>query len=65
MKINYVLGIGKILPLDKLIDVISIVTGRVTEKYFVRKDIDSKAYRISVDALCGMRRETKAVTNNE
>jgi hypothetical protein len=46
MKINDILGIGKILPIDKLIDVISSVTGKVTKPYFDRKDIDTKAYEI-------------------
>ena len=46
MKINDILGIGKILPIDKLIDVVSSVTGRVTKPYFDRKDIDTKAYEI-------------------
>ncbi|MBC7412469.1 MAG: DUF2806 domain-containing protein [Bacteroidia bacterium] len=46
MKVNDILGIGKILPIDKLIDVMSSVTGRVTKPYFDRKDIDTKAYEI-------------------
>lgn len=46
MKINDILGIGKVLPVDKLIDVVSSVTGRVTKPYFDRKDIDTKAYEI-------------------
>lgn len=46
MKINDILGIGKILPIDKLIDVVSSVTGRVTKPYFDRKDIDTKVYEI-------------------
>lgn len=46
MKINDILGVGKILPIDKLINVISSVTGRVTKPYFDRKDIDTKAYEI-------------------
>lgn len=41
-----VLGIGKILPIDKLIDIVSSVTGRVSKSYFDRKDIDTKAYEI-------------------
>ena len=43
---NDILGIGKILPIDKLIDVVSSVTGRVTKPYFDRKDIDTKVYEI-------------------
>lgn len=46
MKINDILGIGKILPIDKLIDVVSSVTGKVTKPYFDRKDIDTKVYEI-------------------
>lgn len=46
MKINDILGVGKILPIDKLIEVISSVTGRATRAYFDRKDIDTKAYEI-------------------
>jgi hypothetical protein len=44
---NDVLGIGKILPINKLIDVVSSVTGRVTKPYFDRKDIDTKVYEIT------------------
>lgn len=43
---NDLFGLGKILPIDKLIDVVSSVTGRVTKPYFDRKDIDTKAYEI-------------------
>lgn len=46
MKINDIFGVGKILPIDKLINVISSVTGRVTKPYFDRKDIDTRAYEI-------------------
>lgn len=46
MKVNDILGIGKILPIKKLIDVVSSVTGRVTKPYFDRKDIDTRAYEI-------------------
>jgi uncharacterized repeat protein (TIGR03899 family) len=46
MKVNDILGLGKILPIDKLIDVISSVTGRLSKPYFDRKDIDTKAYEI-------------------
>lgn len=43
---NDIFGFGKVLPIDKLIDVVSSVTGRVTKPYFDRKDIDTKAYEI-------------------
>lgn len=46
MKTDDILGIGKILPIHKLIDIVSSVTGRVTKHYFDRKDIDTKAYEI-------------------
>lgn len=46
MNMNDILGIGKILPIDKLIDVVSSVTGRITKPYFDRKDIDTRAYEI-------------------
>ena len=41
-----ILGLGKVLPIDKLIDVVSSVTGRLSKPYFSRKDIDTKAYGI-------------------
>lgn len=37
-------GFGKVLPIDKLIDVLSNVTGRLSKSYFDKKDIDTKAY---------------------
>ena len=46
MEIKDILGFGKILALDKLIDVVSSGVGRVTKPYFDRKDIDTKAYEI-------------------
>lgn len=46
MKINDILGLGKVLPIDKLIDILSRVTGRISKPYFDRKDIDTKAYEI-------------------
>lgn len=46
MKIDDILGFGKILPIDKLIDIVCSVTGRVTKSHFERKDIDTKAYEI-------------------
>lgn len=39
-------GIGKILPIDKLIDVISNVVGRLSKQYFDKKDIQTRAYEI-------------------
>jgi uncharacterized repeat protein (TIGR03899 family) len=46
MKITDALGLGKVLPIDKLIDIVSSVTGRLSKPYFDRKDIDNKAYEI-------------------
>ena len=46
MKINDILGIGKVLPIDKLIGILTSVTGRLSKPYFDRKDIDTKAYEI-------------------
>lgn len=46
MKINDIFGVGKVLPIDKLIDIVSGVTGRISKPYFDRKDIDTKAYEI-------------------
>lgn len=46
MKMNDVLGLGKILPIDKLLDILSSVTSRLSKPYFDRKDIDTKAYEI-------------------
>jgi uncharacterized repeat protein (TIGR03899 family) len=46
MKANDILGLGKILPIDKLINVVSSMTGRLSKPYFDKKDIDTKAYEI-------------------
>lgn len=43
---NDIFGIGKVLPIDKLIDILSSVTGRLSKPYFDRKDIDTKVYEI-------------------
>lgn len=43
---NDILGLGKILPIDKLVEVVSSVVGRLSKPYFDRKDIDTKAYEI-------------------
>ncbi|MBL0238096.1 MAG: DUF2806 domain-containing protein [Saprospiraceae bacterium] len=43
---NDIFGFGKILPIDKLIDVVSSISGRLSKPYFDRKDIDTKAYEI-------------------
>lgn len=46
MKLNDILGIGKVLPIDKLIDIVSNSVGRVSKPYFDKKDIDTQAYAI-------------------
>jgi hypothetical protein len=46
MALQDILGIGKILPIDKLIDVVSSSVGRISKPYFDKKDSDSKAYEI-------------------
>ncbi|MGN6214111.1 DUF2806 domain-containing protein [Parafilimonas sp.] len=46
MSLSDILGLGKILPIDKLIDIIGKMTGRLTKQYFDKKDIDTKAYEI-------------------
>ena len=46
MKMNDILGLGKVLPIEKLIEVVSSVTGRLSKTYFDRKDVDTKAYEI-------------------
>jgi hypothetical protein len=46
MALNDILGLGKILPIEKLIDVVSKSVGRISKPYFERKDIDTKAYEI-------------------
>ena len=46
MPLNDFLGIGKILPIDKLIDVVSSSVGRLSKSYFDKKDAETKAYEI-------------------
>jgi hypothetical protein len=46
MEIKDVLGLGKVLPLEKLVDVVSKAVGRHRKSYYDRKDIDTEAYRI-------------------
>lgn len=41
-----ILGLGKVLPIDKLIEVVSSVVGRLSKPYFDKQDIDTKAYEI-------------------
>jgi hypothetical protein len=46
MEIKDILGIGKVLPIDKLIDLIAKATGTLTKSYFDKKDVDTKVYEI-------------------
>ena len=46
MPLNDFLGIGKILPIDKLLDVVSNSVGRLSKSYFDKKDVKTKAYEI-------------------
>lgn len=46
MKLNDILGLGKVLPIDKLIDIVSNSVGKISKPYFDKKDVDTKAYEI-------------------
>lgn len=46
MNMNDMLGLGKVLPIDKLIDVLSKSVGRLSKSYFDRKDVDTKVYEV-------------------
>lgn len=46
MKFEDILGLGKILPIDKLIEIVSNSVGRISKPYFDRKDVDTKVYEI-------------------
>jgi uncharacterized repeat protein (TIGR03899 family) len=50
MAFDDVLGIGKVLPIDKLLDILSKTVGRVSKSYFDKKDAESKAYEITMIA---------------
>lgn len=43
---NDILGFGKMLPMDKLVEVTSRACGRISKAYFERKDYDTQAYGI-------------------
>ena len=56
------LGLGKVFPIDKLIDVVSNSVGRISKPYFDKKDIDTKAYEI--EKLAEARaKEVKIIAN--
>lgn len=46
MKLNDILGLGKVLPIDKLMDIVSNSVGKISKSYFDKKDVDTKAYEI-------------------
>lgn len=46
MKLNDILGLGKVLPIDKLIDIVSKSVGKISKPYFEKRDVDTKAYEI-------------------
>lgn len=40
------LGLGKVFPIDKLVEVVSNAVGKISKPYFDRKDVDTRAYEI-------------------
>lgn len=46
MNASDILGLGRVLPVDKLIEILVKTVGRVSKPYFDRKDIDTRAYEI-------------------
>jgi hypothetical protein len=42
MPLEDILGLGKVLPIDKLIDILSKSVGRLSKPYFDKKDVDTK-----------------------
>lgn len=62
MKITDVLGVGKILPIDKLVDTVFKAMGKISKPYFDRRDIDTKTYEIT--KLAGARAEEMKIISN-
>ena len=62
MKLNDILGLGKVLPLDKLLKIVSSSVGRISKPYFDRKDVDTKAYEIK--KLAEARAEEMRIISN-
>ena len=61
------LGIGKVLPIDKLLEIVSTVVGRLSKSYFDRKDVDTKAYerkKIAEADAEGIKIIAKAINEN-
>jgi uncharacterized repeat protein (TIGR03899 family) len=46
MPLDDIFGFGKVLPIEKLIDILSKSVGRISKPYFDKKDVDTKAYEI-------------------
>lgn len=46
MALDDILGLGKILPIDKLIDIVANSVGKISKPYFDRKDVRTRAYEI-------------------
>lgn len=46
MIVNDILGLGKLLPIDKLIETVSNSVGKISKPFFDRKDVDTRAYEI-------------------
>lgn len=46
MGLNDILGLGKVLPIDKLVAVMSNAVGKISKPFFDRKDVNTKAYEI-------------------
>lgn len=40
-----IIGIGKVLPMNKLVDIISNCFGIISKHYFDKKDIDTEVLR--------------------
>lgn len=56
------LELGKMIPMDKLVEVASQGIGRITKSYFDKKDIDTEAYRINT--LAAAQALANQITNN-
>jgi len=46
MALDDILGLGKILPIDKLLDLVSKSVGKISKPYFDKKDVNTRAYEI-------------------
>jgi len=62
MELNDILGLGKVFPIDKLMDIVSNSVGKVSKPYFDRKDVDTKVYEIK--KLAEARAEEMKIISN-